>query len=190
MSEPNSFEPTEITIGETLEWIKNLSNYLPADGWTLTYYFRGAGKGFDAVATEENGSFLINVAATVTAEMSAGVYYWQAFVSKDDDKFLVDSGEVKAKAGFLSVDPTMTVDNRSNNKKILDAIDAMIEGKASRDQQEYVIGQRQLKRIPIPDLIALQTLYAKRYSQEKRAEKLKQGAPFAKTIHVRFKNPC
>lgn len=190
MSEPNTFEPTEITIGETLTWTKSLSDYLPADGWTLTYYFRGAGKGFNAEATEETGAFLINVAATVTAEMSAGVYSWQAFVSKDDEKFLVDSGEVTAKAGFLVVDPTMTVDNRSEIKKTLDAIDAAIKGKATKDQMEYAIGNRQLKRYSISELIEARTLYAKLYSQERRTEKLKQGAPFAKTIRVRFKNPC
>lgn len=184
-----TFEPDQITIGETLIWKKSLADYSAADGWVLTYYFRGAGPGFDIAATADGSDFAITVPAASTAGMTAGAYQWQAWVVLAGVKHQVDSGTAKAVASFLTVDAATTVDGRSQLKKILDGIDAMILGKATADQQEYTIGNRQLKRIPIPDLIALRTQYAKLYSSERRADKLRQGAPFFKNINVRFVKP-
>lgn len=74
-------------------------------------------------------------------------------------------------------------------KQILDAIDAMLLGKATLDQQEYQIGDRQLRRIPIPDLLTLRETYARLYSQEQQAARLTKGGPFFKTVLTRFGTP-
>ncbi|HEX8773264.1 MAG TPA: hypothetical protein VF735_06625 [Pyrinomonadaceae bacterium] len=183
------YEPQEIIIGETLEWTKVLTDF-PASEWTLSYYVRGAGKGFDVAATASGDTHEVTVAASVTAEMSAGAYYWQAWVAKDSEKHLVDQGAVLVKQGFVGVAVATTVDARSTVKKILDAIDAMMLGKATLDQQEYMIqsgtGARQLKRIPISELLTLRATYAQLYAGELRAAKLKAGAPYMKNILVRF----
>jgi hypothetical protein len=184
-----TFEPTEIIAGETLNWTKSLLDYPASEGWTLKYYFRGAGAGFDVTATADGDDFSITVSATATATMAAGVYYWQAEVSLSGEKHIVDSGQATVKASLASVTSSATFDGRSRAQKILDAIDAMLEGKASLDQQEYMIGNRSLKRIPIPDLIALRTHYAQLVGRERRAEKIRQGASFLKTVHVRFRQP-
>jgi hypothetical protein len=117
------------------------------------------------------------------------VYQWQAWVEKGSEKHLVDSGQTKCKAALGPVNASAVFDGRSEIKKILDAIDAAIKKKATADQLEYVIGSRQLRRYSMTELIALRTQYAKLYSQELRAEKLKQGAPFFKNINVRFVEP-
>lgn len=183
------YEPTEITIGETLEWTKSLADFPASDGWALNYYYRGAGTGFDATASADGDDYSISVPAATTAAMTAGRYYWHAEVSLSGEKHIVDSGQVTVKAALAGTNVETTFDGRTQAKKILDAIDAMIEGKASLDQQEYMIGNRSLKRIPIPDLIALRTRYAQIYAREQRAARLSQGAPFFKNILTRFVRP-
>jgi hypothetical protein len=184
-----TFEPTEIIAGETLNWTKSLPDYPAAEGWTLKYYFRGAGAGFDVTATADGDDFSVTVSATTTAAMTAGAYYWQAEISLSSEKHIVDSGQATVKPALAAVASNVVFDGRSRVKKTLDAIDAMLDGKATLDQQEYMIGNRSLKRIPIPDLIALRTHYAQMVSRERRAEKLSQGAPFLKSVHVRFRQP-
>jgi hypothetical protein len=180
--------PKEFTVGESLEWKKSFFDY-PASEWTLTYYFRGAGPGFNAVATADGDGFFITVAKTVTASCSAGIYYFQAFVEKGSEKFLIDEGEVKVIASLVAVATTTTLDNRSQIKITLDNIDAMIAGKATLDQQEYTIGDRQLKRYPIPDLLEMRKEYARLYEQEKRTEAKKKGGGVFKNYKVKFRNP-
>jgi len=179
-----TYEPSEFTIGETLAWSKSFANYSAADGWLLTYYFRGPST-FDVVATANGTEFDVDVAATVTAAKQAGLYFWQAWLSKGTDKVRVATGRTNAVAGL----PTATAgfDGRSDAEKLLAAIDALLEGKATVDQQEYTIGaggsQQQLRKIPIPDLLELRKHYAAIVAGERR-KRNRRG--LGRTIRIQF----
>lgn len=177
---------TEFVKGESFEWTKSFADY-PADTWTLSYYFRGNGDGMDIVGVASGSDFLLTATASATSAMSAGVYYFQGFVSKDDENILVDAGEVKVLPSLI--DENTAYDGRSSIKIALDAIDALLAGKASLDQQEYTIGNRQLKRYPLPDLIALRDKYAALYASEVRATNRKNGKGIFKNSYVRFQKP-
>lgn len=177
---PNSF-----TVGESFSWTKEFSLY-PASEWDLTYHFRGVGQGFDVDATADGDAFELSALSSQTTDCTAGTYSFQAFVTKDDEKILVDQGTIRIHPNLASLDAETSFDGRSNAQKILDAIDAMVQGKASLDQQSYVIGNRQLARIPIPDLILLRDKYQRIVNQEKRLEKQKKGGSFMKTIKGAF----
>lgn len=186
-----TIEPREITAGETLQWRKSLIDYPAGDGWVLKYYFRGAtGPGFNATAATDGNSYLITVASADTEGMTAGKFYWQAWVELDGVKHKVAAGQGTALAAFDPDDTAAVVDGRSQTKKILDAIDALIAGKKlGADMQSYVIGNRQLQTIPIPELIALRTHYAQLYRNEKQADRIRKGGGFGTPILTRFKNP-
>jgi len=177
----------EFVKGESLEWQKSFADYPASDGWALNYYFRGAGTGLRVEGTADGDSFLIFVSASSTAAFTAGTYYYQGFISLETEKILVDSGEVKVLPTLT--DEYETFDGRSQYKIALDAIDALIAGKATLDQQEYTIGNRQLKRYPIPDLILLRDKYAALYASEIRAENRKKGKGIFKNSYVRFQKP-
>lgn len=180
-------EPDEFTAGETLEWRKSLDDF-PASDWTLKYYFRApVGGGFDATAAADGDDFSVSVAAPDS--LAAGAIYWQAWVEKGGEKHLVAEGNSTVKASLAGVAAGAAFDGRSRVKKILDAIDAMMEGKATRDQQEYQIGtpsgNRMLRRIPIDQLISLRRYYAGLYAKERR----RAGGFFMQTIETRFDEP-
>lgn len=183
------YEPREIAVGETLEWKRALAEF-PAGTYTLTYYVRGAGPGFNVAAAQEGSIHHVTVPSSTTQNLVAGTYTWEAWT--DDGaggQYLVASGEFKVITSLKAMTTSTTLDNRSQAKKILDAIDAMMIGKATLDQQSYTIGNRQLSRIPIPELLKARTHYAKLYARERRAERLKTGAPYLKTVLVRFDRP-
>ncbi|HEY8562802.1 MAG TPA: hypothetical protein VIL74_20660 [Pyrinomonadaceae bacterium] len=179
----------EFTIGESLSWEKSFSDYPASDGWTVTYYFRGAGTGFDVVGTASGDDFEFTVAGTVTAGCAAGKYYYQAFATKGSESFLVDKGEANVLTGFGSVATGTTVDNRSEVKKTLDAIDARLQGDVTRGVLEYTIADRQLQRYSLKELAELRKVYASLYAQELQAENAKKGGSLIKNHYVKFNNP-
>jgi hypothetical protein len=185
-----STEPKEFAVGESLKWTKSIADYLPSDGWSLSYYFRGSTGGFDVTATVENDSFVIEVAASATDALAAGACFWQAWAENTNGrKIKVADGESKVLPNLSAVASGDAFDGRSEVKKTLDAIDATLARRATSDQLSYQIGTRQLQFIPIPDLIALRTKYAQLYARECRAGRLKKGGSFSKQIFVRFKRP-
>ncbi|HEY0545309.1 MAG TPA: hypothetical protein VGC91_08045 [Pyrinomonadaceae bacterium] len=188
VDEISNAEPPEITVGETLEWTKSLSDY-PALTWSLSYYFRGAGKGFNTTAAAEGDDFHVTVDKSVTAEMSVGAYSWEAWVSDGSSEFMIARGETKVIQNLKTMAVTSTFDNRSQAKKILDAIDTLIAGRVPRDVQLYVIGNRQLQRIPVEQLIKLRETYSKLYAAELRRARVRKGKTLFKTIDVRFDRP-
>lgn len=182
--------PAEITIGTTLEWEKEFADF-PADEWTVTYYFRGAGPGFNAVGETNNGAHAFSVGADVTSDMLVGRYDYQAFATRDSEKHLVDEGISAAKASLEALDAEDTYDARSRNRKILDALQALMEGKATLDQQKYMIAtgvpgfssQREVERIDLTALVAAIQYYARLVAGENR--KRKRSAFETVQVHIR-----
>jgi hypothetical protein len=169
--------PTQFTVGESLSWKKDLSLYSAAE-YQLTYSFRGQnGKGFDATATSNGSTFIVNVTPTQTAAMKAGQYSYQAFVTKTDVKILVDSGDVLVSPNLAEIKTDSTHDSRSGVKRTLDNINAVIEKKATSDQLKYSIGNRSLERYSFTELLQLRKEYERLYAQEQRAND-KNGGVF------------
>jgi hypothetical protein len=182
-----SYFPREIQIGETLEFEKDFDDF-PADEWTVTYYVRGAGTGFDAAGTADGTTHSFTVLATTTANLTAGNYYYQALAVNGAEKHLVDEGYALAKASLAVLTTATTYDGRSTAKKIVDAIDALMSGTATADQKSYKIAgvgaDRELERLSMEELLAARKFYALIVSAENRK---KRKTPF-KTIGVQFED--
>lgn len=176
--------PKEFTIGESLAWEKSWADY-PASEWTLTYYFRGVGAGFNVAATADGATFAVAVAKTVTATAAAGAYKFQAFVEKGSEKILVDSGDITAIQSFASLPIDEEIDPRSDAKKMLDVINARLSGDVSRGVLEYQIGDRELRRYSLAELRDLRSHYAGIVARE---ESRKRGGLF-KNHYVQFRRP-
>jgi hypothetical protein len=168
----------EITIGTTLEWEKDFEDF-PADEWTVTYYFRGAGPGFDVVGTADDTTHVFTVDAETTADLVAGRYDYQAIAVQDAEKHLVDEGTRVVNASLADLEAQDSYDPRSKNQQILDAIDSLMQGKAAVDQQKYLIAtgvpgfssQKEAERIDPIALLALRKYYAQLVASERRNKK-------------------
>ncbi len=179
-------EPTELRAGDSWAWRReDLTDYL-APTWTLTYRFKNADGGFEVVATADGTDFAVAVLPAVTAVIAAGDYSWTARVGDGTNKYTIDSGTTTVLPDPFGVAASVALDMRSNARKTLAAIDAMILGTASLDQRRYVIKDRELERIPKPDLIKWREYYANLVRQEDRAEAIANGMGDPRKIYVRF----
>lgn len=178
-------EPEFFIAGDTVKWTKELLDYKPADGWVLSYALVQAGSQKTITASDNgDGSHLATISAADSANYTAGTYYWQAYVTKSTERYLVCEGRVEVKQNFASM--SNGHDGRSHIKKVIDALEAMIEGKASKDQKEYKIGDRLLIRMDPAELLKWLNHYKILYKQELQKENIENGGSGFSHGQVRF----
>lgn len=175
-------EPTEFTKGDSLSWKKSLSDY-PAGDWTLNYYIRGAVT-LDITATASGTDHLATISATDSDTLTAGSYWWQAVATKDSDRKTVGQGQFVVLPNVE--DQVAGYDGRTHVKKTLDALEAVIEKRASLDQQSYSINNRSLSRMSVDELLKWRDKYRALYRSELKDEKIKNGIGVGGKVQVRF----
>ena len=75
-------------------------------------------------------------------------------------------------------------DARSHVQRVLDAIEAVLEKRATLDQEQYRINNRELRRTPIADLLKLRDRYRGELARMKAASK---GGLFGVSARVVFR---
>lgn len=172
MTDIATIEPSSVVAGDTWEWRKTLADY-PAPTWTLKYYLRSRTHSADVTATADGADHLVTISKTTSAGYKAGRYEWVAIVDDGAERFTVGRGTLT-----VAPDPANTgagFDPRSHARKTLEAIEAVIENRATKDQMSYTIGSRSLSRMPISDLLKFRQTYQAEVFAEEQAEAVRQG---------------
>lgn len=173
--------PKSFTAGESVEWRLQLELYPASRGWTIIYHLRSSLEGvqFELAAIADNDAHLVQLSSRETMGYPPMTYWWQCFASKDDEVKLVATGECEVKPNLT----TLThYDGRSHVKRLLDALENTLLGKASRDQLSYSIAGRSLARMNILELLEWRDKYKAEYTILLR----KAGQCKDQTIRVRF----
>lgn len=147
--------PNEIAAGMTFRVEIDLVEY-PAPEWSLTLYLRGA-VAIDFSSEADGSAHVLAAPGSTTQGWTAGRFSYQLRATDGDDVALIESGEVTIAPDLAAV--PAGYDGRSHARRVLDAIEAVIEGRASKDQQSYQINNRSLSRTPIGDLLTLRDRY-------------------------------
>ena len=180
MAEIASTVPLSFRAGDRVQWKQSFSDF-PASSFDLSYFLVNESNQIKIDASADGDDFLISVPATTTAGFNAGIY---SFIARVDDGAgdieTVDVGKIEILPDFEAA--TTGFDDRSHVKKVLDALEATILGKASLDQLSYSIAGRSISRLSPSELIEWRDQYRKEYL---RLERLAgRGRP--STIQVRF----
>lgn len=181
-------EPSQLAIGDRWAWKRSdLHSDYDNSLFTLKYSARREGEGteIEVIASASGTDYLVEVAASSTTNYEPGRYWWQAFITRTSDSERVTIGN-----GFFDViadsDVSLT-DPRSHAKKVLEAIEAVIETRATKDQESYTINGRTLSRTPIADLIVLRDKYRQEVNGEEAAQKMAKGQGNPRHIGVRLR---
>ncbi len=194
-------EPSDLIIGDSVSWTRRgvqavskndagtleTTDIKASAGWALK--FTAVGKNgivvINAAADTENpDDFLFTAAALTTAAYVAGDYQWQLVATKTTTRYTIAEGSITLKDNIAG--RSTLYDNRSHAKKVLDAIEAVIEGRASQDQMGYQIAGRSLTRTPLPDLLKLRATYKTEYDNELATANIAAGLPTGRKIFTRF----
>lgn len=170
------------SAGLTFDRTATLTAY-PAPAWLVTAVLRGPGS-INLTAQPEGTTHRFRVAASATAQWLPGAYWYSIRATDGTDVVEVESGEINIKPNLAAM--SAGHDGRDHVQRVLDAIEAVLEKRATLDQERYRINNRELYRTPIADLLKLRD----RYKAELRSMKaMASGNLFSQTARVRFRAP-
>lgn len=172
--------PTTIAAGVTFERDVILADY-PAPDWVLSAHLRGSAA-INITATADGTGHKFTVAAATTAGWAPGVFSYVARVTKGAEVHQVEVGTLEILADLAAVEAPF--DGRTHAKRTLDAIQAVIEKRATQDQQKYTINNRELWRTPIADLLKLRDTYRTEVRRETATARGK--SLWGPAVQVRF----
>lgn len=183
ITNPNN-EPSLFTAGDSIQWTKSVPDFPATAGNTLSYALINAANKIEFDAVQSGSDYQVSLPSSTTSGYEPGEYKWQSYITDNaDNRTQVGEGTIKIVPNFADL---TTYDARGHVKKVLDAIEAVIEGRATKDQQEYQIANRRLWLSPIADLILLRDKYRTEYKRMLNAERIKNGLGSKNKILVRF----
>lgn len=182
MSVAASFPP-EVRAGDTVKWVHQSSVYSSADGWALSVHLvTPAGTVPVAGVAQDDGTWLCTLAAAANT-MPAGHATWAAVVTQDDERFT-------AETGTFQVLPDLTAaggrDTRSHVRRVLDAVQLALEGKASLIEAEITVGEKAVKYMTNNELTELRREYSALWSAEVNRERIRRGGRSRNNVRVKF----
>lgn len=174
-------EPDAVVAGDTAKWLRSLDEYPANESWVLAYTLVSGANRYTFNASASGADHLVNVPAATTTSWVPGTYTWRAQVSKAGEVFTVGSGSITVRPSFATA-----TDGRSHARRTLEAIEAVIEGRATSEVSYYMIGGRQLRYIEPAQLLALRDRYRAEVAREDAAQRAAAGLPDRRRVFVRF----
>ena len=179
--------PVELQLGDFWAWKReDLSQDYPVAAYSLSYEFNlvdGATvANFTLTATESDDNYIIEESSTVS--YTKGNYNWVSYITRSSD-----SARVKLEEGFVEIQDnyaTTSASVRSHAKIVLDAIEAVIENRATMDQSSMSIAGRSLSRLSIDELMTFRDRYKAEYLKEVKQLRIKNKRGSGNTIKVNF----
>jgi len=173
--------PELLQKGDFWAWKRtDLASDYPLASYGLKYKFYlidgSTASNFTLTATESNDEYIISTSSTTS--QTAGDYRWDAIIIRASD-----SAEVIIGDGFSTI-----LDNavRSHVKIVYDALEAVIENRATMDQSSMSIAGRSLSRMSIDELLTFKDRYKAEYLKEIKLARIKNKQGSGNTIKVRF----
>ncbi len=140
--------PAEAVAGDTLEFDYSHSDFPVADGWSPTLILRG-NHDFTSQAghiTTEGDTYKFKVPAAEFV-IAAGSYRYAISFSKDGDRVTAESGTMR-----ITADPTAALNSKSHAEKMLEIVEARLEGRLIDDIESYSIGGRSVTLLSMSEL--------------------------------------
>jgi len=188
--------PATIAAGTTVVWIDDATVDVfgaAVDNTThsLTYYLRRNtnAEGVTASGVAYNNGWKVTLAAATTEAMVAGDWYFQAVATNLSDSTIIELGR-----GSFAVEASLSYsgtpgayDGRSQLQQDLDAVQAAIRTIISGGAvAEYRIGNRNLKKFELTELMELESRLKAQLAREKKAELIANNLGNPHSLYVRF----
>lgn len=173
--------PDKISAGLTFSQLVTLTAY-QAPTWSLSAALRGPTV-INLTATADGTQHRFAANAATTAGWAPGEYWYTVRATDGADTVEIESGQLTIAPDLAAAGENY--DGRTHAQRSLAAIEAVIERRATLDQERYRINNRELYRTPIADLLKLRDVYRAEVRQEQAAARGKNL--FGGTVRVRLR---
>lgn len=163
--------PARFIGGDSLDFVLSAAAgaYPASEGWSVALTLTPMAGGTKVVAAATGGSTSWNVTLTSAATNGlTGNYRYLFAATKGGERSTIAFGTVE----ILPNPATDSTDQRSQAQRTLDAIDAVLEGRASKSdlKVEFADG-RSIERLSHGELIELRKYFAGRVAAERRGNR-------------------
>jgi len=170
----------KLYAGDSWSWTESLAEY-PASQYTLKIYLQYRAEAVIELTGTASGDDHV-FTYTAEAELSGGEYVYRAkVIDEDDNVTTIESGSVIIKADLAA-----STDSRNHYQKVIDAVEAIIEGRASKSYESISINGRAITEMSHSELLKLHSRYKYLLKQEAKKEKLAQGLNAGGKILIKF----
>jgi len=171
--------PPQLRAGDTLRLSLSAPNYLASDGWTLAFALHCRTAPTIHLRTTADGDLhRVDVDAADSLMWKPGAYDAIAYVtSLEGERYTVWHGAVEVLPDLVT-HPDLA-DSRSHAKRMLDAINALLEGKATKDVMSATIAGQSITRLSWRELLEAKVHYEASVAAER-------GAGAGRQILARF----
>lgn len=173
--------PNQIKAGLSLSVLIEADEY-PAPKWSALAILRGPAA-IDLQSKPEGTDHAFVQPGADTSQYAPGIYSYSLRIQSGANVHELEAGTVEILPDLAA--SSEGHDPRTHAQKVLESIEAVIEKRATRDQQSYQINGRSLQRTPIAELLSLRDRYRKEVKGQK-AGKGKRRSPFRSTVKVRM----
>lgn len=185
--------PANITAGDSANWTD--APFSAADGskldsgkYALSYELRGTGTPVTLHAVASGQGWNTALSTTVSAALTAGVWFWAAILTATGERVTVARGEISV-AQDISAVTSAAFDGRSDAEKALsDAKSALANLTSSgKKTKKYTIGTRQAEYYTAAELIQAISYWRIIVANERAARAVSDGLGNPRNLLVRFK---
>ena len=186
--------PELIYAGDTVifdvpEFTDSIGTPVNSGTYTLKWYARTntASEGTTITATTQSTGWRVTVPAATTLGFDAGLWTWQAIATYSTLQYTAGRGQFMVKGSAAYTGTPGAFDDRSRAEIDLSYVETAIRTLSQGGVvQEYTIGNRNLKRYKMPELLQLRDVLKAEVDRERRAEKIRQGLGNPGVARVRF----
>lgn len=147
--------PSKIIAGLNVAWSDAPVGY-PSCEYTMKYVLVNATGRIEITSAATVNGYSVILKASDTASWSAGTYRMIGYAEKSGEKYEVYNATIVVDANPFTGTGT---DYRSHNQRVLEALQATIQGRATKEQSELTIGSRMIRLMSMDELIKAETHY-------------------------------
>jgi hypothetical protein len=182
-------QPLELYQGDLTSWIESRVH---PDATAVRVWFRAAaaGAGIEAVASDTDDGWKVELSAATTATMAAGSWELQIVSTVSGAPLTTGRGSLTVRKSLAFSGTPGAFDDRSQAQKDLEAVEEAIRA-LTTGAQEYQIGSlgnggRKVVRADLAELIKWRDRLKAEVAREQRAEMIAQGLGDPRRLYVRF----
>ena len=173
--------PEIFVAGDSYEFRVKLADYLPGDGWSLSYVIVNKDSDETISSAADGDEHVCSVTAAETATWSAGDYVMFGIVTDGTQRRTISKRNV-----CVQPDPTTgAIETRTHYEIVLDAIKALLENKADADQKAVTVDGELLTRYGWDELEKMREKYTGLVAKERRAA-TRTGALTPRKVRLRM----
>lgn len=174
--------PDRLTAGLPLNHLMTFAAYPASQGWAVRVIVRGP-SAFDLTATAEADQHRFTRTVDETSAWQPGKHHFSLRAVRGLDAVEIEFGQVTIDRDLALLEAGS--DMRTHAEITLENIKAVIEKRATQDQQKYVIRNRELWRTPLLELMKFKAHYQDLVNAEQARANGRSG--WGRSIKVRFK---